>query len=367
MRNKQTKKETIEMVEVMIQHSDKGPSGFWVDDHEGCGNPQIFPEFDEGLKKGVLIQKAHYLCPWNTAVLYGEGNGNIDTGCYYSCSIKDAKYLSSEMVKAVLSRFKRRLSSGQYDAFDHMSPLLTEDEQAYIEKQKIKEEREKEYQRKKEEEYRKKLAAPLLKKYQDNEDVMATILGNYGKNIIARIEHGYLNFSPSGKNGIEGGENLTYNEYLELQIQSAGKSRTGFEQCYYGGGKCGLFRGEIEKINKDRVCFKKIYISSMYSDGVFFDNKADHVWMKMDGFETFHTGDFAEFYAEVYRYIKTGNGKYLDYALRNPKEIRRIEKYALPSDAELMKQSLGMVLCDTCPMREYCTGICINQGWRKMM
>ena len=31
---------------MMIQHSDKGPSGFWVDDYEGCGNPKIFPEFE---------------------------------------------------------------------------------------------------------------------------------------------------------------------------------------------------------------------------------------------------------------------------------------------------------------------------------
>lgn len=40
----------------MIQNADKGSSGFWVEDHEGCGNPKIFPEFMEGLKRGSLVQ-----------------------------------------------------------------------------------------------------------------------------------------------------------------------------------------------------------------------------------------------------------------------------------------------------------------------
>lgn len=95
------KEKTIEVLDVMIQHADKGPSGFWVDDYEGCGNPQIFPEFEDGLKRGKLIQKEHYLCPWNTAVMYGNGHGNIYTGCYHSCSIEKAKFLSPEMLKSI--------------------------------------------------------------------------------------------------------------------------------------------------------------------------------------------------------------------------------------------------------------------------
>ena len=61
MRNKQDKKATFDAINVMIRHADKGPSGFWVDDHEGCGNLAIFPEFDEGLKKGWLVQKMYAL------------------------------------------------------------------------------------------------------------------------------------------------------------------------------------------------------------------------------------------------------------------------------------------------------------------
>ena len=98
MINKNKKNETLRILETMIQNADKGPSGFWVEDHEGCGNPKIFPEFMEGLKRGSLVQKEHMLCPCNTAVLYGKGHGNIVTGCYHSCSIDKAKYLSPDMV-----------------------------------------------------------------------------------------------------------------------------------------------------------------------------------------------------------------------------------------------------------------------------
>ena len=116
MENNKAKKEaTVAMIDAMIQNADKGPSGFWTDDYEGCGNPQIFPEFDEGLKHGKLVQKEHYLCPWNTAILYGNKHGNIQTGCYHSCSIDDAKYLSKEMLVKVLRSFKKRLLNGNLE------------------------------------------------------------------------------------------------------------------------------------------------------------------------------------------------------------------------------------------------------------
>ena len=90
MKNNETKGATIDALDVMIQNVAQGASGFWVEDYEACGNPKIFPEFEEGLKRGRLVQKEHFLCPWNTAVLYGKGYGNINTGCYHSCSIDKA-------------------------------------------------------------------------------------------------------------------------------------------------------------------------------------------------------------------------------------------------------------------------------------
>ena len=91
MNNKQMKKATVDAINVMIRHADAGPSGFWVEDHEGCGNPAVFPEFEEGLKRGRLVQKGHYVCPWNPAILYGDGHGNINTGGNQSCAISKAR------------------------------------------------------------------------------------------------------------------------------------------------------------------------------------------------------------------------------------------------------------------------------------
>ncbi len=125
MRNNETKGATIEALVVMIQNVAQGVSGFWVEDYEGCGNPKIFPEFEEGLKRGRLVQKEHYLCPWNTAVLYGKGYGNINTGCYYSCSIDKARFLPEKMIKDVFVRFRKRLLQGSYDYKEDVLPLLT--------------------------------------------------------------------------------------------------------------------------------------------------------------------------------------------------------------------------------------------------
>ena len=35
--------------------------------------------------------------------------------------------------------------------------------------------------------------------------------------------------------------------------------------------------GEVEKINMDNICFKRIYVCGMYRDGECFDGKEDHV------------------------------------------------------------------------------------------
>lgn len=148
----------------MIAHTDKGPSGFWAGDQEGCGNPQIFPEFEKGLKGSSLVQKKHYLCPWNTVVLYGGNRCNALSGCYYSCSIKKAKYLSVEMLKEVLIRFRTRLQNGGYDNFEQLAPLLTPNEMAYIEKQIHTEEVEAEQKERQEKERQEKEQRERLKK-----------------------------------------------------------------------------------------------------------------------------------------------------------------------------------------------------------
>ena len=93
----------------------------------------------------------------------------------------------------------------------------------------------------------------------------------------------------------------------------------------------------------------------MYPDGTMFDDKEDHVWMEKSGFEQYRVGDSISFEAEVYRYVKTGNGKQIDYGLRNPADIQKIEDYELPSDDELIMQEVRQLICDTCFLSEQCT------------
>jgi crotonobetainyl-CoA:carnitine CoA-transferase CaiB-like acyl-CoA transferase len=76
----------------------------------------------------------------------------------------------------------------------------------------------------------------------------------------------------------------------------------------------------------------------MYPDGLCFDGKEEHVWMSLKGFEEYEIGDSVSFFADVYRYVKTSNGKQIDYSLREPQNIEKIENYKLPADKELAEQ-----------------------------
>lgn len=350
MRNKQAKSETIDALNLMICHADKGPSGFWTDDYEGCGNPAIFPEFEDGLKHGRLVQKKHDLCPWNTAILYGTGHGNIETGCYHSCSIDRARYLSEQEIKEVLIRFKTHFEKGDYEHVDHLMPLLTENEATLIEQRILSKQLEDEQRDKLHQQDRLKKAAVLIKKYPNKKDLLAVY---YGEKACVNEEDGLIFFAPDSRNDVVGAENMSYDEYLDVQLASLGHAyRSGFAN--------GIFhyllelKGQIEKVNARYICFKRVFISGMYPDGEMFEDTEDHVWMDKSGFEAFTAGDSVSFGAEVYRYVKTGNGKRIDYGLRNPAGIRKIEAYELPSDGELMMQEVRQIICETCFLSEQC-------------
>lgn len=352
MKSKETKKETISALNVMIEHADKGPSGFWTDDHEGCGNSRIFPEFEEGLKQGRLVQKEHYLCPWNTAVLYGSNRGNVNSGCYYSCSISKAKYLSAGMLKKVLVRFRTRLQNGEYDNFEQLAPLLMPNEIDYIEEQIRMEEAEQEQRREKERMERLEKAAALIKKYPDKEDLFGL---HYGEKDLVCTYDGMIDFDPEGYKDVIGAEKFTYDEYLEVQIKSFHKIRGWFEECCHNFSLG--FKGCIEKKAGKHICFQRILVEGMYPDGDCFVGREGHVWMGISGFEGFQIGDCVSFSAEIYRYVKTGNGKQIDFGLRNPQGIKRIEAYELPTDDELIKQEINQIICETCYLGEYCNGV----------
>lgn len=351
MKNEETKRATLEALDAMIENSEQGASGFWVEDGKGCGNPKIFPEFAEGIKRGRLVQMQHYLCPWNTAVLYGKGYGNINNGCYHSCSIEKARFLSANMLKDVLGRFKTRLINGLYDCKDDISPLLTTEEISYIEKELKKEELLEEKRHEEECNNRLKKAAALAKKYPEEKDLFAL---HYGENVKVQTYDGIIDFSPDGYRDIKGAENFTYNDYIDVQIRSFNKTRTWFAKCYYNIPLG--FMGCIEKTAKDKICFNRIAVDGMYSDGSCFVGREEHVWMDISGFEKYKIADCLSFSAEVYRYVKKGNGKQIDFALRNPEDIEKIEQYELPSDNELSEQAISQIICETCHLNEKCSG-----------
>ena len=176
----------------------------------------------------------------------------------------------------------------------------------------------------------------------------------YGQKTVVWTEWGAINFNPESLKKVVGGKRLSYDEYLDLQKNSNGKARHYFRLCFHTVPLG--FKGQIEKCTKDRVCFKRIYVDGMYPDGACFEGKEDHVWMEREGFEKYREGDSLSFFAEVYMYLKTGDGKSLDYGLRKPEEIRRIDAYELPSEQQLKKQALEQLLCGTCNLRDVCFG-----------
>jgi hypothetical protein len=175
----------------------------------------------------------------------------------------------------------------------------------------------------------------------------------YRKKVCVSTEGGVIFFDPDSIKDVVGAERMEYDEYLDVQIASLGKTRSYFITCYLNIS--GEFVGQVERVTKDHICFKRIYISGMFTDGVMFDGKEEHVWMKKDGFENLKVGDCVQFGAEVYRYLKTGNGKLIDYSLRNPKGVKMIPSYELPSDEELMMQEIELIICETCYLNEQCS------------
>ena len=88
--------------------------------------------------------------------------------------------------------------------------------------------------------------------------------------------------------------------------------------------------------------------------------------MLANDFGDLKKGDCVSFFAEPYRYIKTGNGKKLDFGLKNAVNIKKINKYDLPSDEELMLESVDGIICETCYLNEQCSRLCCNRNPKEL-
>ena len=177
-------------------------------------------------------------------------------------------------------------------------------------------------------------ADALIQKHPEEKELFAT---SYGQKVIVTTYDG-----------------IRDSDYIDVQIKSFGKTRGWFATCYYNIALG--FKGCVSKKTEKHICFDRIMVYGMYPDGVCFDGKEEHVWMDIAGFEECQIGDCVSFSAEVYRYVKTSNGKQIDFALRNPEGIKKIEAYELPSDDDLLKQAISELTCETCYLSEHCNG-----------
>lgn len=190
----------------------------------------------------------------------------------------------------------------------------------------------------------------------------------YGSKIGLISEWGLIDFDPLEKEKMQGGEKLSYDEFLEIQKDSGDCIRQYFQECYHDCIST-TFKGRIQSMNKKtgKVCFERIFINGMYTNGDILSSKEDHVWMEMKNLDQYHVGDCLSFEAEIYRYLKTKYRKMIDFGIRNPQQIDKIDEYELPSDEELKLQEVDKIICNVmCMFREHCYGTCIaNQAWRE--
>ena len=72
---------------------------------------------------------------------------------------------------------------------------------------------------------------------------------------------------------------------------------------------------------------------------------------------------------DIYRYLKTRNGKQISFGIREPYDITQIESYELPSDDDMIMQAVDQMMCEVCMFNEHCyMGMCIaNKEWREEM
>ena len=193
----------------------------------------------------------------------------------------------------------------------------------------------------------------LLNKYKSNEEIYSLIDAHYGTKASFQIpEIGIIFFDRELSKGIVGGDHLTYEDFIDLQLQTKLEFRGSFFMCWVYTPM--EFKGEVETFAKGKICFKRIYDEYMLPDTSIHMGKEDHVWMSSEGFGKLNKGDCVSFFAEVYRYIKKSDGKKLDYGLRNPEDIKKISKYDLPTEKELLMQEIDSMICETCDMADFC-------------
>ena len=192
----------------------------------------------------------------------------------------------------------------------------------------------------------------------------------YKTDYVVTTDEGSIDFGPENfKKLKKNGNNITYDQYLDIMRASCGSERGSLSTIFYSCGGYAECKGQIQFFTKDKkkVLFKRIYVGGSFLDGQIFDGKEDHVWMDARGFEQFSPGDSISFHAEVYRYLKK-DGKRINFGLQNPDGIEKVESYSLPTDDDMLRQGIADFVCSICMLSEQCYGVfCMREEWRNAM
>lgn len=182
-----------------------------------------------------------------------------------------------------------------------------------------------------------------------------------GKTLLVMSEYGVIDFSPDISD-IVGGQNLSYDDYLNIVIGSKEPVRSSFQEAFYMGIAT-IFYGKISVIRGKQICFKELAVETVANNGEVYFGKEDHVWMPKKEFEGYQVGDSLSFNAEIYRYYKKKTQS-INYALRNPANIE-VSRYRQPTERELLFQEIDKIVCETCLYADHCYfGNCLNTKMR---
>ena len=85
---------------------------------------------------------------------------------------------------------------------------------------------------------------------------------------LVQSEFGTIDTTDDAMKDVAGGENLSYEEYLQVLFNSRNIIRHCFEYCYYSNAWCD-FKGRISRFDKKKgkVIFNCIYVSGGLMDG----------------------------------------------------------------------------------------------------
>ena len=179
----------------------------------------------------------------------------------------------------------------------------------------------------------------------------------YGKSIDVITDMGVITFAKEDMNEVKGIEGYSYNDFLQMQWND--KKRKNLASSYYSHDMC-TFTGTVSKITKDKICFERLRVDAMYTDGMdgtTYDE--EHVWTDKKPFikRKIKVGDYISFGADIYPYVKKKSPPYIDFGIKNPFDIAKKDAYSIPTAEKYLEQDINHIICDiVCMFKDHCNG-----------